>query len=221
MTASTFCCAVFFMTSVSYSISYFNCEKGIYESMSNIVQECQKTSYAPNLRTFRKTNVQISGPALAEMMEKYCLLSDKIFRCGKAMVEFIPCLSHHGVSYETMVNKSHWFCSGLELKNDIRDIFKGLPLETLDYKSNVCYRSAPAKTYECLRRYLDTVSRHTGLRETTRRILASLRCSFRTMMKVCSRDTSLVLVLLEYDWLIIPPALGFNISDILITLSQL
>ncbi|CAL1548298.1 unnamed protein product [Lymnaea stagnalis] len=215
--------SVIFLVAIgcSYSSYHYNCEKGVYETLYRITEACRETSYAPNLKTFRKNEQRISGQTIVEMFENYCGVAEKIHKCGQDMVDFIPCLVGQQENYDTMVARSHWFCDGVGVREGIKSTFANLSTEELDYRLNACYREAPGKTYHCVRRSLGVAGKRPERKESMKRILASFRCSFRKLSRDCPRDTAFLLTTMEYDWLIIPPALGFNISDVLFTASNI
>ncbi|KAK3713266.1 hypothetical protein RRG08_043848 [Elysia crispata] len=122
-----------------------------------------------------------------------------------------------GIGATSLRAKSETFDPGQNrIVPRLSKILKRLPLEHLDYSQNLCYYKAPLKAYRCYRRY----SRHLGqtsndLAYRIKRKASSLRCTFRSMAKVCSKNRAFLLTIMEYDWMIVPPPLDVNIGYVL------
>ncbi|XP_059176396.1 uncharacterized protein LOC131956059 [Physella acuta] len=198
----------------------YNCANGVYETMVKVTDDCRTGKYSPELKTFHKHEKRISGPVIANLLQGYCYVSQEVAGCAMDMVQSLPCLAAERDNYTLMVRRSDWMCDGLQLRDSVRQVFQHLPAQVMDYRSNTCYRSAPNKAYTCMRRYLEP-ARNPDRREKTRRTLNSFRCTYRKLAKECRPEAAFLFATLEYDWLIVPPALGFNISDVLLTAANI
>ncbi|BFZ11796.1 hypothetical protein BsWGS_14835 [Bradybaena similaris] len=203
------------------STGYYNCENGVYDSLYRLTEECRVSTYTPHLRTLRKSQKQVSGQDVASMMEVYCRTVNATTTCAESMVTFLPCLREELESFRAMNRRSNWYCDGDNVRDVIKDIYSSLPLEDLNYRANECYREAPTKTYACLKRYLNVSKPPKDKRESMKKILSSFRCTYRRLIRKCGRSSALMVTTLEYDWLILPPALGINVSDTLLTVARL
>jgi hypothetical protein len=197
---------------------YLNCENGVYDTLHQVTEDCRRSSYAPYLRELRKKQNHVSGKDIADLLQNYCTVANQVAACVEANIDFLPCLSQELETYRKYNRRSDWFCHNNTAREAITDIFNELPMENLNYRTNACYRDVPLHAYPCIRRQL---REHTDRKETIKRILLSMRCTFRKLYPKCSRNTALLLTTVEYDWLLIPPALGFNVSETIITLAKM
>lgn len=147
------------------------------------------------------------------------MLSD-VTICVESHIRILPCLRDEMETFRSMNQRSNWYCEESDVKEIFKDMYYNISMESLNYRENECYREAPVRAYPCMRRYLD-VNQNRDRKETMKRILSSVRCTFRKLQRKCGRDSALLLTTLEYDWVIIPPALGINVSDTLITIANI
>ncbi|CAG5115794.1 unnamed protein product [Candidula unifasciata] len=203
------------------SASYYNCENGVYDTLYHLTEECRQASYTPYLRELRKKQKQVSGQDIANMLEGYCRVANDTTICVEDYVSKLPCLTQEMEPFRVMNRRSNWYCNEDKVKDVIKDIYNNLPEEALNYRTNQCYKEAPITAYPCIKRYLNVKKPPKDKRETMKKILSSFRCTYRKLLRKCSRSTALMLTTLEYDWLLIPPALGINVSDTLLTVARI
>ncbi|RUS78129.1 hypothetical protein EGW08_014102 [Elysia chlorotica] len=249
----------------------YHCENGVYQDLSDLALAARLSAYAPFLSRLRKKQTHVSGQDIADHMQRYCALTNKIIWSQKYMMKHIKCLKEEVQNYELMVQKSDSFClkqnnrekttPSFSIQNEtnstgtteqpfmnvaptglmegigaislrtkkakfdpgqysvspvILKILQSLPLEHLDYSQNPCYYQAPIKAYRCYRRY----SRHVGRNSSDfaymlKRKASSLRCTFRSMARICPKKRAFLLTIMEFDWMIVPPALDINVGNLL------
>uniref|UniRef100_A0A0B6XZB7 DUF19 domain-containing protein n=1 Tax=Arion vulgaris TaxID=1028688 RepID=A0A0B6XZB7_9EUPU len=207
---------------VCTSASLYNCENGMYDTLSNVMELCRSSSYSPSLRDLRKKQSHVSGKDVADMLQDYCSVATEVTTCAEGFITDLPCLREELENFHTMNRRSNWFCEhNNTAKAIVTNIYENLPEENLNYKLNQCYKEAPSAAYPCIRRYLNVANPPKDKRETMKRTLSSFRCTFRKLYRKCGRERAILLTTLEYDWLIIPPAFGINVSDALITVANI
>ncbi|GFR96079.1 hypothetical protein ElyMa_006289000 [Elysia marginata] len=78
---------------------------------------------------------------------------------------------------------------------------------------NPCYYQAPKKAYTCFRRYGRRLEHgSTGLAYLLKRKASSMRCTFRSLARICPKERAFLLTVMEFDWMIVPPPLDVNIG---------
>lgn len=97
------------------------------------------------------------------------------------------------------------------------NIFKKLPLVHLDYRTNPCYYQAPKSVYSCYRRNTMRPRKKTSaLALRLKRKASSMRCTFRSLARMCPRKQAFLITVMEYDWMVVPPPLDVNIGYFLL-----
>ncbi|CAG5115793.1 unnamed protein product [Candidula unifasciata] len=198
----------------------YRCENGVFETLNLVSEDC-RAAHVPYLRDVRKTRKHISGLDVVQIFQKYCNGVKSATDCTERFVNFLPCLKTQLESYRNMNRMSNWFCNDNGVKDVIENMYSSLPTERLDYKKNECYRIAASKQYSCIKKFLNVGAPPNDKQNIMRQTLQSLPCLFKELRSKCSQGTSLLLATLQYDSLIIPPALGINVSEILLTVANL
>ncbi|XP_035826583.1 uncharacterized protein LOC118477943 [Aplysia californica] len=111
-----------------------------------------------------------------------------------------------------MISTSNWMCK-TEVKEQIKQKLSAIPRIEVNPRAQ-CYRQAARKSYTCVKRYVD--HRHLEPSQKAKTVMASLPCTYDGLKDICPQGEALFYTILNYDWLVLPPALGVNVSDTLL-----